>query len=267
MLVPRGIRIALRLATGLTMAFIYLPIALIVLYSFNAAKVATWPITGLTIDWYLKALANAGIRTALLTSIEAAIGATITSLVLGSLIAVAVQRYAFFGRQTLSFVVVLPLALPGIVTGIALNAAFQALGLDFGLMTIIVGHATFCVVVVFNNVVARLRRLPRTAEEASMDLGADTFTTFRRITFPAIRSALLAGGLLAFALSFDEIIVTNFTSGAGTQTLPLWIFTNYQRPNNLPLVNVAAVFVLLLSIIPVYLASRVTTDPAATGRT
>jgi putative spermidine/putrescine transport system permease protein len=267
MLVPRGIRIALRLATGLTMAFIYLPIALIVLYSFNAAKVATWPITGLTIDWYLKALANAGIRTALLTSVEAAIGATITSLVLGSLIAVAVQRYAFFGRQTLSFVVVLPLALPGIVTGIALNAAFQALGLDFGLMTIIVGHATFCVVVVFNNVVARLRRLPRTAEEASMDLGADTFTTFRRITFPAIRSALLAGGLLAFALSFDEIIVTNFTSGAGTQTLPLWIFTNYQRPNNLPLVNVAAVFVLLLSIIPVYLASRVTTDPAATGRT
>jgi putative spermidine/putrescine transport system permease protein len=267
MLVPRGIRIALRIATGLTMAFIYLPIGLIVLYSFNAAKVATWPIAGLTIDWYLKALANAGIRSALLTSIEAAVGATIASLVLGSLIAVAVQRYAFFGRQTLSFVIVLPLALPGIVTGIALNAAFQTLGFDFGLMTIIIGHATFCVVVVFNNVVARLRRLPRTAEEASMDLGADSFTTFRRITFPAIRSALLAGGLLAFALSFDEIIVTNFTSGAGTQTLPLWIFTNYQRPNNLPLVNVAAVFVLLLSIIPVYLASRVTTDPAATGRT
>jgi putative spermidine/putrescine transport system permease protein len=249
------------------MAFIYLPIGLIVLYSFNAAKVATWPISGLTFDWYLKALANAGIRDALLTSVEAAIGATVTSLVLGSLIAVAVQRYAFFGRQALSFVVVLPLALPGIVTGIALNAAFQTLGLDFGLMTIIVGHATFCVVVVFNNVVARLRRLPRTAEEASMDLGADTFTTFRRITFPAIRSALLAGGLLAFALSFDEIIVTNFTSGVSTQTLPLWIFTNYQRPNNLPLVNVAAVLVLLLSIIPVYLASRVTTDPAATGRT
>jgi putative spermidine/putrescine transport system permease protein len=267
MLVPRGVRIALRIATGLTMAFIYIPIGVIVLYSFNAAKVATWPIAGLTIDWYAKALANAGIRNALVTSLEAAIGATVLSLILGSLIAVAVQRYTFFGRQTVSFVVVLPLALPGIVTGIALNTAFRTLGLDFGLITIVVGHATFCVVVVFNNVVARLRRLSRTAEEASMDLGADTFTTFRRVTFPAIRSALLAGALLAFALSFDEIIVTNFTSGAGTQTLPLWIFTNYQRPNNLPLVNVAAVFVLLLSIIPVYLASRVTTDPAATGRT
>jgi len=267
MLLPRGIRIALRVATGLTMAFIYLPIALILLYSFNASKVAAWPISGLTLDWYGRALANAGIRDALVTSLEAAIGATVVSLVLGSLIAIAVQRYAFFGRQTLSFVVVLPLALPGIVTGIALNSAFRTLGLDFGLITIVIGHATFCVVVVFNNVVARLRRTSRTAEEASMDLGADTFTTFRRITFPAVRSALLAGALLAFALSFDEIIVTNFTSGAGTQTLPLWIFTNYQRPNNLPLVNVAAVFVLLLSIIPVYLASRVTTDPSATGRT
>ena len=267
MLVPRGIRIALRIATGLTLAFIYLPIAIIVLYSFNASRVASWPISGLTLDWYGKALGNAGIRDALIASLQAAIGATVVSLLLGSLIAFAVQRYRFFGRQTLSFVVVLPLALPGIVTGIALNTAFRTLGIDFGLLTIIIGHATFCVVVVFNNVVARLRRTSRTAEEASMDLGADTLLTFRRITFPAIRSALLAGGLLAFALSFDEIIVTNFTSGVGTQTLPLWIFTNYQRPNNLPLVNVAAVLVLLLSIIPVYLASRVTTDPAATGRT
>jgi putative spermidine/putrescine transport system permease protein len=267
MLLPRGIRIALRIATGLTLAFIYLPIALIVLYSFNAAKVATWPIGGLTNDWYLKAVDNAGIRNALIGSLEAAIGATIVALVLGTLIAFAVQRYSFFGRQTLAFVVVLPLALPGIVTGIALNSAFRTLGLDFGLLTIIIGHATFCVVVVFNNVVARLRRTARTAEEASMDLGADTFTTFRRITFPAIRTALLAGALLAFALSFDEIIVTNFTAGTGSQTLPLWIFTNYQRPNNLPLVNVAAVFVLVLSIVPVYLASRLTTDPAATGRT
>jgi putative spermidine/putrescine transport system permease protein len=267
MLLPRGLRIALRVATGLTLAFIYIPIGVIVLYSFNAARVATWPISGLTIDWYLKAIDNAGIRNALIGSLQAAIGATAVALILGSLIAFAVQRYSFFGRQTLAFVVVLPLALPGIVTGIALNAAFRTLGLDFGLLTIIVGHATFCVVVVFNNVVARLRRTARTAEEASMDLGADTFTTFRRITFPAIRTALLAGALLAFALSFDEIIVTNFTAGTGSQTLPLWIFTNYQRPNNVPLVNVAAVFVLVLSIVPVYLASRLTTDPAATGRT
>jgi putative spermidine/putrescine transport system permease protein len=267
MLLPRGLRIALRVATFVTLAFIYVPIALIVLYSFNAARVATWPISGLTLDWYARALANPGIRNALIASLEAAIGATILALILGSLIAFAVQRYAFFGRQALSFVVVLPLALPGIVTGLALNSAFRALGLDFGLFTIIVGHATFCVVVVFNNVVARLRRTARTAEEASMDLGADTFTTFRRITYPAIASALAAGALLAFALSFDEIIVTNFTSGTGSQTLPLWIFTNYQRPNNLPLVNVAAVFVLVLSIVPVYIASRLTSGTESTGRT
>ncbi len=267
MILSRGLRIALRIASALTLAFIYLPIAIIVLYSFNTARVATWPIAGLTLDWYGRALANAGIRNALIASLEAALGATVIALILGSLIAFAVQRYAFFGRQSLSFVVVLPLALPGIVTGLALNAAFRTLGFEFGLFTIIVGHATFCVVVVFNNVVARLRRTARTAEEASMDLGADTFTTFRRITFPAIRSALLAGALLAFALSFDEIIVTNFTSGAGTQTLPLWIFTNYQRPNNVPLVNVAAVIVLVLSIVPVYIASRLTSGTESTGRT
>ncbi|MBA2380548.1 MAG: ABC transporter permease [Chloroflexi bacterium] len=267
MLLPRGLRIALRIASAATLAFIYAPIGIIVLYSFNAARVATWPISGLTLDWYARALGNAGIRNALLTSLEAAVGATVVALILGSLVAFAVQRHAFFGRQTLSFVVVLPLALPGIVTGLALNSAFRTLGFDFGLFTIVVGHATFCVVVVFNNVVARLRRTARTAEEASMDLGADTFTTFRRITFPAIRSALLAGALLAFALSFDEIIVTNFTAGAGTQTLPLWIFTNFQRPNNLPLVNVAAVFVLVLSIVPVYVASRLTSGTESTGRT
>jgi putative spermidine/putrescine transport system permease protein len=247
-----GVRVLLRVATGLTLAFIYLPILLIVLYSFNSARVASWPIAGLTLDWYAKALANAGVRTALITSLEAAIGATAVSLVLGTLIAFAIQRHAFFG---------LPLALPGLITGIALNTALRTIGLDFGLLTIVIGHATFCVVVVFNNVGARLRRVSRTTEEASMDLGADTFATFRRITFPAIRSALLAGGLLAFALSFDEIIVTNFTAGVSTQTLPIWIFTNYQRPNNVPLVNVAAVFVLLLSIVPVYLASRLSSDP------
>jgi putative spermidine/putrescine transport system permease protein len=266
MLLPTGLRIALRVASALTLAFIYFPIVLIVLYSFNSARVASWPIAGLTLDWYGRALGNVGVRSALVTSLEAAVGATIISLVLGSLVAFAVQRHAFFGRQTLSFIVVLPLALPGIVTGIALNTALRTIGVDFGLATIVVGHATFCVVVVFNNVVARLRRVPRTAEEASMDLGADTFTTFRRVTFPAIATALVAGGLLAFALSFDEIIVTNFTAGVSTQTLPLWIFTNYQRPNNLPLVNVAAVVVLVLSIVPVYIASRLTSGVESTGR-
>ena len=263
MTVPRGVRIALRIASAVLLAFVYLPIGIIVLYSFNAARVATWPIGALTLDWYGRAIGDAGIRTALAASLQAAIGATVVSLVLGSLIALAVQRYRFFGREAISFVVILPLALPGIVTGIALNTAFRAVGLELGLLTVIVGHATFCIVVIYNNVIARLRRTSRSIEEASADLGADTFTTFRRVTVPAIRTALIAGALLAFALSFDEIIVTNFTSGAGTQTLPLWIFSNFQRPNQLPLVNVAAVLVLLLSIIPVYLASRLTADPAA----
>ena len=266
MILSRGMRIALRIASVAILVFIYVPIGLIILYSFNSARVASWPIAGLTLDWYANALSNPGIRSALLTSVQAAVGATVAALILGSLVAFSIQRFAFFGRQTLSFVVVLPLALPGIVTGIALNTALRAFGIDFGLTTIVIGHATFCVVVVFNNVIARLRRVARTPEEASMDLGADTFFTFRRITFPAIRTALVAGALLAFALSFDEIIVTNFTAGASTQTLPIWIFTNYQRPNNLPLVNVAAVFVLVLSIIPVYLASRLTSGVETTGR-
>ena len=269
MALPGWIRVALRVATAIVLAFIYLPIGIIVLYSFNAAKVATWPITSFTFDWYLKAFNDPGIRSALLTSLQAAIGATVAAVILGSLLALTVQRYRFFGRQTIAFIVILPLALPGIVTGLALNTAFRTIGFEFGIMTIIVGHATFCVVVIYNNTIARLRRTSRSFEEASADLGADTFTTFRRVTLPAVSTALIAGALLAFALSFDEIIVTNFLSGPGVQTLPIWIFNNYSRPNQLPLVNVAAVMVLVLSIVPVYVASRLTADPAAVpgGRT
>ena len=263
MILSRPARVALRVATLVVLAFIYLPIAIIVLYSFSAAKVATWPVVTFTLDWYAKAFNDQGIRSALLTSVEVAVATTLVALLFGSLLALAVQRYRFFGRETIAFIVILPLALPGIITGLALNTAFRAIGFEFGVTTIVVGHATFCVVVIYNNAIARLRRTSRSFEEASADLGADTFTTFRRVTFPAIRTALIAGALLAFALSFDEIIVTNFLSGPGVQTLPLWIFNNYQRPNQLPLVNVAAVLVLLLSIIPVYIASRLTADPAA----
>jgi putative spermidine/putrescine transport system permease protein len=256
----RGARFGLRAATIATLAFIYLPILIILMYAFNADPLQRWPITGYTVAWIGRAWADEGVRNALFASLRAAVGATAVALVLGSLLAFAVHRHRFFGREALSFVVVLPLALPGIVTGLALNIAFRQLGIDLGLVTVIVGHATFCVVVIFNNVIARLRRTSISLPEASMDLGADTWQTFRYITFPAIRTALLAGGLLAFALSFDEIIVTTFTAGSDIQTLPIWIFANYQRPNNLPLVNVAAVFVLLLSVIPVYLASRLTQD-------
>ena len=258
-------RIALRVATALTLAFIYLPLLVIALYAFNDSRTQAWPIHVLTLRWFSKALDNQGARDALLTSLKAGLGATLLALLLGSLAAFAVQRYRFFGRETVSFLVILPIALPGIVTGMALNATFRTVfepfGLGLGLFTVIVGHATFCIVVVYNNVVARLRRLSRSIEEASMDLGADTWQTFRYVTLPSIRTALFAGALLAFALSFDEIIVTTFTAGA-QQTLPIWIFTNLSRPNQLPIVNVVAVLVVLLSAIPVYVAQRLTTEAA-----
>jgi putative spermidine/putrescine transport system permease protein len=258
----RWARIALRLGAGATLLFIYLPLGVILLYSFNASSLVRWPITDLTLDWYGKAFADAGIRKALIASLQAAIGATTLALILGTMIAFAVHRFRFFGRDTVSFLVLLPIALPGILTGIALNTTFRTFGLDFGLLTVIVGHATFCIVVVYNNVIARLRRTARSTQEASMDLGADTWQTFRFVTLPGLGTSLVAGGLLAFALSFDEIVVTTFTSGAGVQTLPIWIFSNYSRSQQLPLVNVASVLVLLLSVIPVYVAARITSDPA-----
>jgi putative spermidine/putrescine transport system permease protein len=200
---------------------------------------------------------------------KAALGATAVALLLGTLAALAVSRYRFFGRESISFLIILPLALPGIVTGIALNTAFRTIGLDFGLLTIIVGHATFCVVVVFNNVVARLRRSSGSIIEASMDLGADGIATFRYVTFPAIRTALLAGGLLAFGLSFDEIIVTFYLAGT-TNTLPLWIYNNITRPFNQPEVFAVATVVLLISIVPVYIAVKLAGEgalrPASQGR-
>jgi putative spermidine/putrescine transport system permease protein len=270
----RRARILLRVGTGLTLAFIYVPLAIIVLYAFNESRIQTWPIPGFTTEWFGKAINNQGARDALVVSLKAAVGSTAIALLLGTLAAMAVARYRFFGRETISFLVVLPLALPGIVTGMALNATFREVlepfDVQLGLFTVIVGHATFCIVVVYNNAVARLRRLSVSFEEASGDLGASPWQTFRFVTFPSLRSALMAGGLLAFALSFDEVIVTTFTVGAD-QTLPIWILSNLSRPNQLPVVNVVAVFVILLSFIPVWIAQRLTRDeeglaPAAGAR-
>jgi putative spermidine/putrescine transport system permease protein len=255
MVASLGTRIILRAATLVTLAFIYLPLALILLYAFNERRVQSWPITGFTLEWFARAVVNEGARVALITSLQAGLGATAVAIVLGSAASLAVQRYRFFGREAISFLVILPIALPGIVTGMALNATFRTVGIDLGLATIIVGHATFCVVLVYNNVLARLRRSSRSIEEASMDLGADSIQTFRFVTLPVMRTALIAGGLLAFALSFDEVIVTTFTAGQ-EQTLPIWILRNLSRPNQLPIVNVVAVFAILLSVIPVYVAQR-----------
>jgi putative spermidine/putrescine transport system permease protein len=235
-------------------------------YAFNDSRAMAWPPPGLTLHWFAEAAANPAVRAAFVNSIIAGSVATSVALVLGTLSALAVQRFAFFGRETISFILVLPIALPGVITGIALQTTFKTMGLTFGLMTIVIGHATFCVVIAYNNVVARLRRLPRTPEEASADLGADTWITFRRITLPGMRTALLSGALLSFALSFDEIIVTLFTAGAGTQTIPIWIFTSIQRPTELPVVNVVALVLLLLSVVPVYLAQRIGGETAGITR-
>ena len=258
---------ALRLATIAVLVFLYVPIGIIALYAFNANRAQTWPITKYTTDWFAAALDNEGVRAAFGLSLTVAFWAMATALVLGSLAALAVHRYRFFGRDALSFALILPIALPGIVTAIALNSSVHALDVQFGTLTIVVGHATFCVVVVYNNVVARLRRTSDSIEEASMDLGADTWQTFRYVTFPVIRTALLAGGMLAFALSFDEIIVTQFTAGT-QETIPIWILNHLHQPNQRSIVNVVALFLILLSTLPVYLANRLTTDTSsgAAGR-
>ena len=264
MVESRLTRILLRVATALVVVFLYLPLIILTIYAFNPSRLQAWPPTGFTLHWFAEAAANPGVIQAVLNSLVVATVATGIALVLGTLAALAVQRYSFFGRQTISFFLVLPIALPGVVTGIALRTSFVTFGVEFGLFTIVVGHATFCVVIAYNNVIARLRRLPRSPEEASLDLGANSFTTFRRVTLPGMATALLSGGLLAYALSFDEIIVTNFTAGAGTQTIPMWILTAIQRPTELPVVNVVALILIVLSVVPVYIATRLSSSVAET---
>jgi putative spermidine/putrescine transport system permease protein len=259
MIEGRLTRILLRGGAALTLAFIYVPLFLIALYAFNENVTQAWPIENYSTKWFSVASANEDVREALKNSLLAALGATAIALVLGTLASLAVARYRFFGREVITFAVILPIALPGIVTGLALQATvldvLSPMGVRFGLMTIVVGHATFCIVVIYNNVIARIRRTAGNLDEASADLGADSWQTFRHVTFPQLKTAMLAGGLLAFALSFDEVIVTVFTSGA-EQTLPIWIFAALARPADLPIVNVVALFVLAASIVPIYLAVR-----------
>jgi putative spermidine/putrescine transport system permease protein len=263
MYLTRAMRVTLRVITGVVLTVVYLPLFVVVVNSFNSDRTFGWPPAGFTLEWWSRALHNAGALEALRTSVLVGLLSTAVALVLGTLAAMSLQRYRFFGREAVSLLVILPIALPGIVTGIALNNGFRTiLGLPLSLLTLVVAHATFCVVVVFNNVIARLRRLGGHLEEASMDLGADSFTTFRRVTFPLLRTALLAGGLLAFALSFDEIIVTRFTASQTTTTLPIWILDNLFRPNQAPIVNVVATVLVIASLIPIAIAQRLSGDPS-----
>jgi putative spermidine/putrescine transport system permease protein len=251
------LRRVLAISTVLALLFVYAPLALVVLNSFNTSRTFAWPPPGYTTEWWQAAFHSQGARDAVWVSVQVALVATLIALVLGTMAALALQRFRFFGRDAVSLLIILPIALPGVVTGVALANFFTTMvGIRLGWFTLIVSHATFCIVTVFNNAVARLRRLGGNLEEASMDLGAGTFRTFTKVTLPMLRSSLLAGCLLSFALSFDEIIVTTFTVGQGIQTLPIWIYQNLFRPNQAPVVNVVAAVLIVLSVIPIWLAQK-----------
>ncbi len=234
--------------------FLHLPLALIVLYAFSSEdKSYVFPPPGLTTEWFAVALGREDVWAAVTLSVQVALWSTAIALLLGTLAAGALARFAFFGRDAVSLLLILPIALPGVVTGIALRSAYHAAEIPFSFWTIVIGHATFCVVVVYNNAVARLRRISPSLVEASMDLGANAFQTFFHVLLPQLGSALLAGALLAFALSFDEVIVTTFTAGQQT-TLPIWMLQELIRPRQRPVTNVVAVFIIMLTFVPIVAA-------------
>jgi putative spermidine/putrescine transport system permease protein len=246
----------LTISAGLVLAYLHVPILLVALYAFTTEEASfQFPPPGLTTRWFGVAARNPAIREALLLSLRVAGVATVTALVLGTLAAGAVWRSKFFGRETLSLFIVLPIALPGIITGIALRSAVNLASLPFSFWTLVIGHATFCVAVAYNNVIARMRRTSGSMLEASMDLGARGWQTFRHVLLPQLAPALVTGGMLAFALSFDEIIVTTFTAGQ-QQTLPIWIFASLVRPRQRPVTNVVALLVVAVTFIPIIFSQR-----------
>ena len=255
----------LKLAALGALLFLHIPLLLIFLYAFTTDESAyTFPPPGLTLKWFPQAIANPSMQAALGLSLRVAVLATGAALILGTLAAAAVYRSDFFGKDAISFMLVLPLALPGIVTGIAMRSAISLMQIPFSFWTIVIGHATFCVVVVYNNVLARFRRTSGSQIEASMDLGANSFQTFWNIVLPSIGTALLAGGILAFSLSFDEVIVTTFTAG-NQQTLPIWIFSQMLKPRNRPITNVTALLVVMITALPILLAQHLTTRNNESG--
>ena len=253
-------KVALLAIVGFILAFMYIPLFVVILNSFNEAQLSSWPIENFSLYWWEFAASYEPIRLALLNSVIVATAAMVIASLLGTLVAFALNGYEFFGKSTVNLLVVLPIALPGVVTGVAFSNTYSnflsPIGIDIGYFGLIVSHATFCIVMVFNNVFARLKRMNPSLQEASMDLGAGLWETFRLVTFPQFRSSFIAGALLAFALSFDEVYVTIFTAPPGVDTLPLWILKEMARPNQASVVNVVATVVILLSLIPVYVSQR-----------
>jgi putative spermidine/putrescine transport system permease protein len=256
----RAASLRLKAAAVAGLLFLHLPILLIFVYAFTTEdKSYQWPPPGLTLRWLAVTWNRPDVWQALSLSLRVAAVATLLALVLGTLCAAAVSRTKFFGREAVSLLVILPIALPGIITGIALRSAFSLADIPFSFWTIVLGHATFCIVVVYNNAVARFRRTSASLIEASYDLGADGFQTFRHVVLPNIGTALLAGGMLAFALSFDEVIVTTFTAGQ-QMTLPIWMLEELVRPRQRPVTNVVAMVVVLVTLLPILAAYYLTRD-------
>jgi putative spermidine/putrescine transport system permease protein len=256
----------LKLGAAAGLLFLHLPLLLIFLYAFTTEeKSFQFPPPGLTLKWFSAAwFDRPDIWGPLYLSIKVAAIATLLALIFGTLAAAALSRAKFYGKDSLSLLFILPIALPGIITGIALRSAFDIMSLPFSTWTIVLGHATFCIVVVYNNVLARFRRINSNMVEASMDLGADGFQTFRFVVLPQIASALLAGGMLAFALSFDEVIVTTFTAGQQS-TLPIWMLQELIRPRQRPVTNVVAIIVIAVTFIPILCAYYLTREVEHTG--
>ncbi|MBF9233930.1 ABC transporter permease [Microvirga alba] len=257
----------LKIAAGIGLLFLHAPLAFVILYAFTTEERSyQFPPPGLTLKWFGVTFARPDVWNALVLSLRVATIATVIALTLGTMAAGALARTRFFGREVISLLIILPIALPGIITGIALRSAFNLLDIPFSFWTIVVGHATFCVVVVHNNAIARLRRLSPSIVEASYDLGADSFQTFRFVILPNLGTALLAGSMLAFALSFDEVIVTTFTAGQQA-TLPIWMLNELIRPRQRPVTNVVAVIVIALTFLPILAAYYLTREegPASGG--
>jgi putative spermidine/putrescine transport system permease protein len=262
----RASKIWFGISAGLVLLFLYLPLVLIVLYAFNKTTINSWPFPGFSTRWFVKLWHDPAPKDAAWLSVKVALFSTAFALVLGTGMAFAFARFRFFGREAVNFAVTLPIILPGVITGVALASFFLFTHTDLSVRTVIIGHTTFCIVLVFNNVLARLRRLSPSLEEASRDLGASGLQTFRLVTFPSIRTALIAGALLALALSFDEIAVTFFLAGADTTTLPLWILGAFRNSQNLPEVNAVAAVVLVISLPMIATAAYLMRDEGAGSR-
>jgi spermidine/putrescine transport system permease protein len=253
----------LGIASTIVYLFLYLPLFVVVLYSFSATKVNAWPIKGYTLDWYRQLMVDDDIHDSVRLSIVVGLIAAAIAVALGTLAAFALDRYTFRGKPAVRFFVVLPIVLPGIVTGVALLSFFSSLGWQLSKWTIIAGHATFCITLILNNVVARLGQLPRSLDEASADLGAPPGRTFWRVTFPLIRPAILAGAILAFTLSFDEVVVTFFLSGR-EKTLPLLIWGRLRQGIS-PEINATASIIILVSLAGVLLSNRLSRQATLRG--